>query len=502
MSTQTDFAALVVRIDAATDKLEVDVQQLEALINDAEGAISQELIDLRDQAKAAAAEAVVSAQQAANSATAASESATDANGSYIAAQGEVTKAIAQVALASEQVTLAAAQVQLAKDQVTLAQGQVAAATTQADRAKGIADTLLATAPFNEAPKDGSTYGRNNGDWVVVDVPEGSLVKSVNGVGPDGAGNVKLVIPTKTSNLTNDSGFITASDIPAPPVVPTKVSQLQNDTKFITLDQVPVVKVPAKTSELTNDKAFITAAEVPPSLPDAPSDGKQYARKDAAWSEVVSSGGGSGGGVASYTLPTDFDDDGTNVQRWFANHKLFPLVAYDANGWSDPKVLSQIKASDWLGDGGVPLETNPWNCPDIRLLTVQKVNKLTGVVVDTGYFGTTVNSSGDGVVSVGYKFLWSTDNTGRSGGYSVGQLPGRWFIPGSLMVIDETSQGLPTSMNGYDAIMEVVSIPMGSSIPRRHRLLTFWNLNKPTPSKMVYMYQSATATWVNIGEGTS
>lgn len=81
MSTQTDFAALVVRIDAATDKLEVDVQQLEALINDAEGAISQELIDLRDQARAAAAEAVVSAQQAANSATTAAQSATDANGS-------------------------------------------------------------------------------------------------------------------------------------------------------------------------------------------------------------------------------------------------------------------------------------------------------------------------------------------------------------------------------------------------------------------------------------
>ena len=38
------------------------------------------------------------------------------------------------------------------------------------------------------------------------------------------------IPTKTSQLSNDSGYVKASDIPT---VPTKTSQLQNDSGYIT-----------------------------------------------------------------------------------------------------------------------------------------------------------------------------------------------------------------------------------------------------------------------------
>lgn len=43
------------------------------------------------------------------------------------------------------------------------------------------------------------------------------------------------IPTKTSELTNDSGFITEADIPT---VPTKTSQLTNDSGYITSADVP------------------------------------------------------------------------------------------------------------------------------------------------------------------------------------------------------------------------------------------------------------------------
>lgn len=43
------------------------------------------------------------------------------------------------------------------------------------------------------------------------------------------------IPTKTSELTNDSGFITSSDIPT---IPTKTSQLTNDSGFITAADIP------------------------------------------------------------------------------------------------------------------------------------------------------------------------------------------------------------------------------------------------------------------------
>ena len=62
---------------------------------------------------------------------------------------------------------------------------------------------------------------------------------------------KPSIPTKTSELVNDSGFITDSSIP------TKTSQLTNDSGFITESSIPT-----KTSQLTNDSGFITDADVP------------------------------------------------------------------------------------------------------------------------------------------------------------------------------------------------------------------------------------------------
>lgn len=55
------------------------------------------------------------------------------------------------------------------------------------------------------------------------------------------------VPTKTSELTNDSNFATTSDIPA------KTSQLTNDSGFITQADVPTI--PTKTSQLENDSNF-------------------------------------------------------------------------------------------------------------------------------------------------------------------------------------------------------------------------------------------------------
>jgi hypothetical protein len=57
------------------------------------------------------------------------------------------------------------------------------------------------------------------------------------------------IPTKTSDLTNDSGFITASSLP------TRTSQLTNDSGFITSGDIPTI--PTKTSDLTNDSNFVS-----------------------------------------------------------------------------------------------------------------------------------------------------------------------------------------------------------------------------------------------------
>lgn len=71
------------------------------------------------------------------------------------------------------------------------------------------------------------------------------------------------LPTKTSNLTNDSGFITAQDIPS---IPSKTSDLTNDSGFITSSSLPT-----KTSDLTNDSGYITSASLPTQVSDLKND---------------------------------------------------------------------------------------------------------------------------------------------------------------------------------------------------------------------------------------
>ena len=116
----------------------------------------------------------------------------------------------------------------------------------------------------------------------------------------------VVVPTKTSDLTNDSGFITSAQAPVQSVngqtgavvlgaadvgalpdntaIPSKTSDLTNDSNFITAAQAPVQSVngktgavtlsasdvnalpdntaiPSKTSDLTNDSGFITGMEI-------------------------------------------------------------------------------------------------------------------------------------------------------------------------------------------------------------------------------------------------
>lgn len=66
---------------------------------------------------------------------------------------------------------------------------------------------------------------------VVEVYEALIVKKYD---------FNTLIPTKTSQLTNDSGFLTSSSLEL------------------------LMLIPTKTSDLTNDSGFITAADLPPS----------------------------------------------------------------------------------------------------------------------------------------------------------------------------------------------------------------------------------------------
>lgn len=120
----------------------------------------------------------------------------------------------------------------------------------------------------------------------------------------GSGDAEILnkpsIPTKTSDLTNDSGYITLSDVPAQqnadwtatsgvqeilnkPSIPSKTSDLTNDSGYITISDVPAQQnadwnassgvteilnkpvIPSKTSQLTNDSGYITSADLPAPL---------------------------------------------------------------------------------------------------------------------------------------------------------------------------------------------------------------------------------------------
>ena len=77
------------------------------------------------------------------------------------------------------------------------------------------------------------------------------------------------MPTKTSDLSNDSGYITNEALDGYATkaeLPTKVSQLENDSKFINesaLDgYAKTDDIPTKTSQLNNDSGYITANDVP------------------------------------------------------------------------------------------------------------------------------------------------------------------------------------------------------------------------------------------------
>lgn len=140
---------------------------------------------------------------------------------------------------------------------------------------------------NKTPADFGLYGTNNAPPYPVksvNTKIGDVVLTASDVGalPD-----TTVIPTKTSDLTNDSGFINASGAP--------VQSVDGDTGTVTTNAVKVVAqtlteaqkgiartnigagtssfsgdygdlsnkptIPTKTSDLTNDSGFLTDAPV-------------------------------------------------------------------------------------------------------------------------------------------------------------------------------------------------------------------------------------------------
>ena len=117
----------------------------------------------------------------------------------------------------------------------------------------------------------------NGQTGDVVISTGGNVDSVNGktgvvelnAADVGALPNTTVIPDKTSQLDNDSGYITDSALTGyakKTEIPTKTSELTNDSGYITNTALEpyakTVDIPTKTSQLNNDSGYITANDVP------------------------------------------------------------------------------------------------------------------------------------------------------------------------------------------------------------------------------------------------
>ena len=127
---------------------------------------------------------------------------------------------------------------------------------------------------NEPPYPVTSVNGQTGD---VTIEVGGNVDSVNGktgvvvlsAADVGALPNTTVIPDKTSQLDNDSGYITNSALTGyakKTEIPTKTSELTNDSGYITNvalePYAKTVDIPTKTSQLDNDSGYITANDVP------------------------------------------------------------------------------------------------------------------------------------------------------------------------------------------------------------------------------------------------
>ena len=141
------------------------------------------------------------------------------------------------------------------------------------------------------------------------------------------------IPTKTSDLDNDSGFITSSNLPTYPTVPSNVSSFNNDVGYITKSDIPFI--PSKTSELTNDSEFITASSLPTKVSDLTNDLRFITDSD--------------GSITNKALASEAVYSGTydsNSKKILLKNKANTTLAeIDATAFIKDGMVSQVEVSN-------------------------------------------------------------------------------------------------------------------------------------------------------------
>ena len=141
------------------------------------------------------------------------------------------------------------------------------------------------------------------------------------------------IPTKTSDLDNDSGFITSSNLPTYPTVPSNVSSFNNDVGYITKSDIP--PIPSKTSDLTNDSEFITASSLPTKVSDLNNDLGFITNSDSA--------------ITNKALASEAVYSGTydsNSKKILLKNKVNTTLAeIDATAFIKDGMVSQVEVSN-------------------------------------------------------------------------------------------------------------------------------------------------------------
>ena len=162
-----------------------------------------------------ASDAKTQAKEAEKNATAQAE---DAKSSAQSAQNSASSASTSAGNAKVSEDTAKASEMASKDSENASKASEIKSTQEADRAKSEADRAKSEADRAKDYAEQASAGQVQADWNQTDGTQKDYIKN------------KPTIPTKTSQLTNDSGFLISSDIK--PMLPTKTSQLTNDSGFL------------------------------------------------------------------------------------------------------------------------------------------------------------------------------------------------------------------------------------------------------------------------------